>query len=531
MSHQRLPVRVVPMAIALVLCVPAHAADWYVDAANGSNSNSGTAPGAAWQTITHALEVIATLPNDVQTVHVAPGVYDPALGESFPLYPAPRTRIVGTQGSAQTILQGSAAALLGFFAQAIPVDALSGADGLTLRQSLSGITVGSGSGSASPSFHDLRIENMSGPGVRVTASFFGMSGGAGAGATFERLEVVQCETGVSLSAQGGAFGSASAWVDLTETLVRASTSDGVHFTAAGNAGASVHLRRSRILDNGGHGVYSSSGGGSGSITSATLTADASLIACNSGCGLLGEGSGSTFGGFTLNDCTIAHNTVCGVRGGFNQHTAFSNSIVYGNGDDLDLLYSPTASFSDCGDGDLLGYPGCIAANPDFANIKVRDYRLRFGSPCAESGDPAASSHLDLLGQARPLDGDLDTQGAVDMGAFEFEPLHLLGTPALGQTIGFEFWGPAGGSADLWLALAPLTPAQGTPFGSYFLDPSLAVHLATVPVRPGRPWVLRRTLPNNPVLVGQTFSFQALTSSSAAPLGQAYTNAISFVVLP
>ena len=529
MSLHRLALRVA--SIALVLAMPARAADWYVDAVNGSDANPGTAPGAAWRTITHALAVIATLPNDIQTIHVAPGVYNPALGESFPLNPAPRTRLVGTQGSAQTILEGAASSLLGYFPRTPPVDALSGADGLTLRQASTGISVGSGSGSAAPAFHDLRIENMSGPGVRVSASFSGMSGGAGAGATFERLEVVGCETGISLAAQGGPFGSASVWISLTESLVRASTNDGIHYTASATASASVQLRRSRVLDNGGHGIYSSSGGGSGSITSATLTADASLVACNAGCGLLGEGSGSTFGGFTLIDCTIAHNSVCGVRGGNNQHTAFSNSIVYGNGDDLDLLYSPSASYSDCGDGDLLGYLGCIAANPDFANAKVRDYRLRFGSPCAESGDPTASSHPDLLGHARPLDGDLDTQAAVDMGAFEFEPLHLIGVPALGQTIGFEFWGQAGGTSNLWLALAPPTPPQGTPFGSYCLDPSLAVSLATVPVRPGRPWVLRRTLPNNPLLVGQTFSFQALTTSNAAPLGQAYTNAISFVVLP
>jgi hypothetical protein len=39
------------------------------------------------------------------------------------------------------------------------------------------------------------------------------------------------------------------------------------------------------------------------------------------------------------------------------------------------------------------------------------------------------------------------------------------------------------------------------------------------------------MPNNPALIGTTFSFQALTDSVLAPQGQAYTNPTSFVVMP
>ena len=49
------------------------AADWYVDAANGSDTNSGTSAADAWRTVTHAtqqfpvtgspsLETVFTLP-------------------------------------------------------------------------------------------------------------------------------------------------------------------------------------------------------------------------------------------------------------------------------------------------------------------------------------------------------------------------------------------------------------------------------------------------------------------------------------
>src|SRR5207245_625211 len=102
---------------------------------------------------------------------------------------------------------------------------------------------------------------------------------------------------------------------------------------------------------------------------------------------------------TLNDCTVAGNLVCGVRGTGGQHVALGNSILARNGDDLDVDASQlVASYTDCANGDLAGLPNCIAADPLFVNTRIGDSRLRFGSPCSESGDPAASGHLDLVRQ-------------------------------------------------------------------------------------------------------------------------------------
>jgi hypothetical protein len=281
-----------------------------------------------------------------------------------------------------------------------------------------------------------------------------------------------------------------------------------------------------VISSGIDGVY----GAANALGQVVLTAGASLFAGNHGCGIL-RGGVSPFADITLEDCTIAMNSVCGVRAMGGQLTTLRNTIVARNGDDLDLATNATASFSDSGDGDLLGQPGCIAADPQFANTTGGDFRLRFGSPCAETGDPASSGASDLLGHVRPFDGNLDTLSSIDMGAFEFEPLHLLGTPTIGQQFGFEFWGPAGGFSALWLARAPLTTPQSTPFGDLYLDPGMLVNLGSIPVQPGRPYVVRRYVPNNPLLIGTTFSFQGLTDSAAAPLGSAYTNPISFVVLP
>ena len=68
---------------ALVLSSPAIANDWYVDAVNGNDGNGGTSPTDAWRTVTHALgEIPSTGPD---TIHLLPGLYEPALGEVFPL--------------------------------------------------------------------------------------------------------------------------------------------------------------------------------------------------------------------------------------------------------------------------------------------------------------------------------------------------------------------------------------------------------------------------------------------------------------
>jgi hypothetical protein len=39
------------------------------------------------------------------------------------------------------------------------------------------------------------------------------------------------------------------------------------------------------------------------------------------------------------------------------------------------------------------------------------------------------------------------------------------------------------------------------------------------------------IPNDPALIGRTYSFQSLTTSSAAPAGLALSNPISFVIGP
>src|SRR6185503_3931274 len=89
----------------------AGAADWYVDVQNGSDANSGSSPNAAWRTLTHAVYHFPASTSP-QLIHVAPGTYDAAHGEQYPIQPPPWIQIVGTQGSAATILDGGGAKIL-----------------------------------------------------------------------------------------------------------------------------------------------------------------------------------------------------------------------------------------------------------------------------------------------------------------------------------------------------------------------------------------------------------------------------------
>jgi hypothetical protein len=67
-----------------VEAIPTPPTDYYVDAVNGNNANSGLDWANAWKTITHAVELGATTPGDV--IHVADGFYATSSnGENFPI--------------------------------------------------------------------------------------------------------------------------------------------------------------------------------------------------------------------------------------------------------------------------------------------------------------------------------------------------------------------------------------------------------------------------------------------------------------
>ena len=82
--------------------------DYFVNVATGSNSGSGTSAAAPWKTITYA---ISKVPAAGGILNVAPGTYDAAAGEVFPLEPRSNQTLLGDpanhgNGATPTILTG-----------------------------------------------------------------------------------------------------------------------------------------------------------------------------------------------------------------------------------------------------------------------------------------------------------------------------------------------------------------------------------------------------------------------------------------
>jgi hypothetical protein len=183
----------------------------------------------------------------------------------------------------------------------------------------------------------------------------------------------------------------------------------------------------------------------------------------------------------IRNATIANNTTawahfgCATQFGYHwSNVTVTNSVVWFDtaSNALGCYYGnpATATYSNIQGG----YPGTgnIDADPLFADAAGTDYRLQLGSPCIDAGDPAsAPTGTDLVGNPRLLDGDLDLVRLVDMGAYEFDNVHLEVTsaaPTPGSTLAIDTSGSAGLSVWLFVGTAPGEFCLD-PFGCVFFD--------------------------------------------------------------
>ncbi|MCE9594178.1 MAG: DUF1565 domain-containing protein [Planctomycetes bacterium] len=527
----------VELALATAFAAaPVHAADWFVDAVNGNNVNSGTAPSDAWRTITWAVD--HTPPSGVQAIHVAPGTYDRPLGETFPLRARPSMQIVGTDGSSATVVDGG-----GLNSTLIQVYAKAGAtfgpdtivQGLALRNATRGLLVASDLGACKPSIVDVTIEKMSVNGVEIVAgaNLFPSD----AGGTFSHVTVRMCPIGVAISATGSVtptyWGSASP--SFSDSAIVSNTSEGLICHAGSIGGVTLTAQRCRFADNGQSGVRASYAPGSGFVSQVDARFEDCLIVRNGADGFNGVAALATSSGGILHStferCTVADNGGVGMRAQTNNATqdhtmALSGCVLFGNGDDVLQNGTTTASFCDIGDGDFNGANGNFSADPLFVDAPNGDFRVKWGSPCIETGDPATpAGTLDLARNARPIDGNLDTLEQLDVGCFEFAPLFMVASGKLGTTLELQLWGPQGNATTVYFTRKPLVAPQATPFGELDLNPAFVGVYRVTTVGSGPPKKIVRPIPSSPAFAGQVFSFQALTTSAAAPQGKAYTNAV------
>ncbi len=187
----------------------------------------------------------------------------------------------------------------------------------------------------------------------------------------------------------------------------------------GQPAGAVALRHMRVTGN-----QAASDGGGICMDGGTLEAAGCLVAGNhafsKGGGILASASASLY------SMTVASNTVDAGPGGGILVTGMSqlfDSIVYANralgGDNVmpPSLFFATA----CCSLPLLPGIGNTDADPAFRSPETGDFRLRYGSPCADQATGLAKGLPDLDGLPRPADGDFDDIALCDMGAFEYWP--------------------------------------------------------------------------------------------------------------
>lgn len=532
---------------SVVLSGVATASDWYVNVVSGSDANAGTSPALAWRTITHALAVTPVASADGQVIHVAPGTYSWASGESFPLIQRNAFRIVSDGGSAATILDagGSSAVITSQFNTYSHPPApgpLTRVEGFTLINAATGVVVAASSASAYLDCTDLRILGMTTAGA-TCGSGSSLPEWGSAGLTLRRTTIEGCALGARVTS-GGSGSAGGAALSLYDCVVSNSGSDGVVLTISANGG-SVRCERTQLVGNAGYGLLAThSNPMLGHVFTRASLVD-SLIASNAAGGVRGicNGGGSlTSLGVDVARCTLAENGGIGLdvtrpSASAAAYTAtLEGCLLYGNVDDIEQTAArPTLTsvrYCDIGDGDFAGASGNIAADPHFRDAAAHDYRLNWGSPCIDRADPAAAvGSPDLLGVLRPVDGDLDAVETSDIGAFEFTPLALAAPAHRGGEVLLEQWGPAGGRCVLYLSRSHFvsTPIL-TPFGEFELDPLAVRMLGSTPAGSGPPAIRRLPLPKDDALVGQQFRFQALTRSGLASPVAAWTNLVTVTIL-
>jgi hypothetical protein len=223
--------------------------------------------------------------------------------------------------------------------------------------------------------------------------------------------------------------------------------------------------------------------GAGVSNWGTATLDGCEVVANTmGSGTFASGAGISSAGTTIvKRCTVAGNGDA-VGGGIYVYagttTRLGRTVVAGNsGNAADVDGRVVSLGYNCiGDSTGATIVGNTTGNqldvdPAFVDAANGDYSLSASSPCIDADDPSlAPTGMDLAGNPRLLDGDLDRVLVADLGAREFDVVHLdvLGVATPGGTLTLDTSGVAGLQTFLFAGVAESELAFPR-YGALFVD--------------------------------------------------------------
>ncbi|MBI3820101.1 MAG: DUF1565 domain-containing protein [Planctomycetes bacterium] len=509
----------------------ARAGDWYVDAANGSNTNDGKSPLTAWKTITYA---VAAVPPGVQTMHLAAGTYSPASGETIPIRPGLGQILEGPAGASKTVIDGGGAPWVpvvwfdNYSGTANP-DA-GGLRHLTLQNGYIGFRVQAEWGECNGFADDVEITQFSSACVEVLTGPYQDSVAL---VDLNHVCTDSAHVGVGASASSFYGQPAITYVLARDCIFSGHDMGGVAY--AGDGWVYGWVDRCKLMNNTGDGARIETYSGTYSFEMSDC-----LVAENAGAGIRG-GFTSNYGSsadFSIKRSTIVNNGQEGVRvaspgGSAAIALGVSSSILWLNHDDLYINVPPsiseTLSNNDIQDGDQAGVSGNFSSDPKFRNVGASDYRLVYGSPCIDLVPPPDINDID--GHPHKYDGNLDTLQLSDLGAYEFETLELVVGASPGGTAQLAVFGSAGARAAVFATRGgPVANPSWTSAGQLDLDTAHMFRYATVDAQSHPPGgIVNIPIPNKPALSGRSFTFQAAIVSTSAPFSAAWSNSVVLTI--
>ena len=357
----------------------------YVAPDGSDTENTGLTADSPFRTISHALAIS----QDGTQIFIAPGQYNMASGERFPLL-LERRQSIGLHGTGCGVVINA----LDAASRVLQINQCGNVilEGLTLANGYQeNLTTAYGGGLWAIRTAGLELTDCTFLDNAANAILPGRTTAYGGGISLQdcvaTLEGCRLAGNELYSASGQGYGAGMALLDCA--------SCDVHNTIISN-----NFIRSGAFDQCGGGIYHKTG---------TTRFRNCLIAGN-GVTKTGTAGGVQIdsGTVTCESCTVTDNRDIGIRG----TCTLINCIVWNN--KVDLSGTISASYCNIGEYAGAGSNGNLSQDPLFRTPEISDYTLRSSSPSVNTGLRQAwmATRTDLLGNPRVIGR------SCDMGCFE-----------------------------------------------------------------------------------------------------------------